>query len=57
MLRIAICDDMPPFLQQAKTIIAQWSTRPEELHLETFEDADSLLCAHNIKPFDLFCWT
>lgn len=53
MLRIAICDDMPEFLQQTKTMIEHWENCPDGLLIETFEDADSLLTAHRDRHFDI----
>ena len=53
MLRIAICDDMPEFLRQTRRTIEHWDDRPDNLYIETFEDADSLLTSHHNKPFDI----
>lgn len=53
MLRIAICDDMPEFLRQTRRIIEHWDDKPDNLYIETFEDADSLLTSHHNKPFDI----
>lgn len=53
MLRIAVCDDLRAFLRHTKIAIQQWEKGPDELHIETFEDADSLLTAHRSKPFDI----
>lgn len=53
MLRIAICDDMKVFLDHVKKCILSWEDRPEDLHLEAFEDADSLMTAHSSHPFDI----
>lgn len=53
MLRIAICDDMKMFLDHIKKTILNWKDRPGNMQVETFEDADALLAAHNSKPFDI----
>lgn len=53
MLRIAICDDMTVFLNHIKKTLLQWKECPSNMQLETFEDADSLLTAHNSRPFDI----
>ena len=53
MLRIAICDDMPDFIGQVQQTLEQWDNCPEDLYTEGFEDADSLLLAHNSHPFDI----
>lgn len=52
-MRIAICDDILLFRQQAMEFLTQWESKPEDLQVEAFEDADSLLCAHNCRPFDI----
>ena len=53
MLRIAICDDLQVFLNHIKKTLAAWENRPDDMCVETFEDADSLLAAHSSKPFDI----
>lgn len=53
MLRIAICDDMPEFLLQTRYAIERWKDKPDNLYIETFEDADSLITSHHSKPFDI----
>lgn len=53
MLRIAICDDMPEFLQKTSDLICRWQNRPEFFTVETFSDGDSLIAAHAGKPFDI----
>lgn len=53
MLRIAICDDMPEFLLQIRYTIEQWKDKPDNLYIETFVDADSLITSHHSKPFDI----
>jgi len=53
MLRIAVCDDMTDFLHTAKQYILQWPGRPDDLTVDTFEDADALITAHSSNPFDI----
>ena len=53
MLRIAICDDMPIFLRHVESLLTQWPERPDNLLLDSFEDADSLLAAHHANPYDI----
>ena len=54
MIRIAICDDSPAFLNQTKFMIDHWDA-PASLQITTelFEDGDALLTAHRKKPFDI----
>ena len=53
MLRIAICDDIPEYLTQIKSIIEQWKPKPDTFAAEVFEDGDSLIAAHTCRPFDI----
>ena len=53
MLRIAICDDLPSYLNHITKLLTTWESRPADLCVETFADAHSLLAAHNTKPFDI----
>lgn len=53
MLRIAICDDMPDFMEQAAQCIQSWPRRPSGLVVQTFPDADALIGAHCRSPFDI----
>lgn len=53
MFRIAVCDDMPIFLQKAEQTIENWPKKPAELVLQTFSDADALITAHSRTPFDI----
>lgn len=53
MLRIAICDDMPEFLQKAEPVISKWPRKPTDLAVQTFSDADALIAAHGQHPFDI----
>lgn len=52
-MRIAICDDQPEFLTQAKQALAAWPDRPAVTMVETFEDGDALIHAHTNAPFDI----
>ena len=36
MLRIAICDDMPEFLEQTRALSACWPRRPDDMSIATF---------------------
>ena len=54
MIRIAICDDSPAFLNQTKFMIDHWDAPvPLRIATELFEDGDALLSAHAKKPFDI----
>ena len=54
MIRIAICDDSPAFLQQTKFLIQHWdSPVARNIAIELFEDGDTLLLAHAKSPFDI----
>ena len=53
MLRIAVCDDMPEFSQLLRELILKWDSRPENLTVEVFSDADSLIASHGARPFDI----
>lgn len=53
MLRIAICDDIPEFSRQFRAMILNWKNQPENLSVDTFSDADSLIAAHSHKPYDI----
>lgn len=53
MLRIAICDDMTDFLQNAAQAVEKWPGRPAGLAVQTFSDADALIAAHSQSPFDI----
>lgn len=54
MIRIAVCDDSPAFLQQIKFIIDHWDAAVAgELTTELFDNGDALLAAHKKKPFDI----
>lgn len=54
MIRIAVCDDSPAFLQQTKFMISHWdSPAAQDITIELFEDGDTLLLAHAKAPFDI----
>lgn len=53
MLRIAVCDDIPDFLNSTKRQLEQWKDKPEQLVIELFKDGDSLLESHTVNPFDI----
>lgn len=53
MLRIAICDDVPEFLEQAKRHILLWNNGQDTLHIDLFTDADALICRQNAAPYDI----
>ena len=53
MLRIAFCDDNNNFLQEISDMAANWSCSLYHIVCETFDNADALLNAHKIFPFDI----
>ena len=53
MLRIAICDDCPEFLDQVVSMLTLWPNKPSILKHECYSDGDALLNAHNEAPFDI----
>ena len=53
MLRIAICDDMPDFLEKAAQCIELWPDKPTGCVVQSFSDADALISAHGQNPFDI----
>ena len=53
MLRIAICDDMPEFLEQTRALAACWPGQPDQMSVSLFSDGDALVEAHNAAPFDI----
>ena len=53
MLRIAICDDMPDFLEQAKSLVSVWKKCADDVNIELFSDGDSLVDVHFKNPFDI----
>lgn len=52
-MRIAICDDNPVFLEQAKMMLDNWNSHPTVVITELFEDGDALIQAHTTAPFDI----
>ena len=53
MIRIAICDDSPGFLQQTKFMIDHWEYKPQQIITEMFEYEEDLIAAHASNPFDI----
>lgn len=53
MLRLAICDDMPEFLQSTRELLENWVEKPVEILIELFTDGDSLIESHTSNPFDI----
>jgi len=53
MLRIAVCDDMPDFLDQIQQCILRWPDGPDRVSVDTFTDADTLITSHSHTPFDI----
>lgn len=53
MLRIAVCDDMPDFLDQIQQCILRWPDGPDRVSVNTFTDADTLITSHSRTPFDI----
>lgn len=53
MIRIALCDDSPAFLNQTKFIIEHWEDRPANIFVDLFEDGDALLESHTKNPYDI----
>lgn len=53
MLKIAICDDTPAFLNETLEVTRQWPNRPDAMSLFPFSDADALIEAHKTEHFDI----
>ena len=53
MLKIAICDDMPDFLEQTKILAENWSKKPDNMTISLFSDGDALVESHTADPFDI----
>lgn len=53
MLRIAICDDMPEFIQSIEKLLEDWEEKPTDILPEVFTDGDSLVESHTSNPFDI----
>lgn len=52
-MRIAVCDDNPVFLTQAKAMLDSWDGYSCTPVTETFSDGDTLIQAHTKAPFDI----
>ena len=52
-MRIAVCDDQPEQLKQICDWVSEWPNCPGDLTLHPFDNGDSLLRAHQARPFDL----
>jgi len=53
MLRIAICDDIPTYIEEIQHLLQHWENQTTHLMVETFDNGDSLLQAHMTNPFDI----
>lgn len=53
MLRIAICDDCPEFLDQIETSLTLWPNKPNDLKYECYTEGVALLNRHREAPFDI----
>lgn len=53
MLRIAICDDCPEFLDQIVTSLTLWPNKPNDLKYECYAEGVALLNRHSVAPFDI----
>ena len=53
MLKIAVCDDTQSFLTDTHKMIQQWPSRPAGTSVSLFSDADALIDAHKVTPFDV----
>ena len=53
MFHIAVCDDMPEFSAQIAGALEAMPEKAVPFQVETFSDADALLAAHNLRPFDI----
>lgn len=52
-MRIAICDDQQPQLDQIRQMILDWKGNPGNLTVRCFDNGDDLLQAHRTTPFDI----
>ena len=59
MLKIAICDDSPLFLEQARSAVLKWSDENQiSTKLYIYENGDELIATNMAEPFHiilLFC--
>ena len=53
MLRIALCDDMPVYIEEMRHLLEHWDEKPTHFHIESFDNGDALLQAHTNTPFDI----
>ena len=54
MLRIAVCDDSPQFLQTAAALVKKWSEEQNiPIELQRFGNGDEFLKANEISRFDI----
>ena len=54
MLRIAVCDDSPQFLQTAADLVSAWAAqRNIPAEISTYQNGDELLEANSAKRFDI----
>lgn len=53
MLRIALCDDMPVYIQEIQHLLEHWDEKPVNFNIEAFDNGDALLQAHTVAPFDI----
>ncbi len=54
MLRIAVCDDSPQFLQTAAELVNGWATqRNFPVEINTYQNGDDLLEANSASRFDI----
>lgn len=53
MIRIGVCDDSVNFLHNIKQEIERWENKPAGIVVDTFENGDRLIGAHNNMPYDI----
>lgn len=54
MVKIAVCDDDPLFLEQASSALQDWAGSNQlDLQLYTFSDGDALIASHSRNHMDL----
>ena len=54
MLRIAICDDSPAFLQHAEQLVRRWSEQSRiPIHIAAFENGDELIAGNASARMDI----
>lgn len=52
-MKIAVCDDTYSFLTDTQETIKRWPNRPDGTAISLFCDADALIEAHRVDPFDV----